>query len=199
MYKIDYYNSQNEIILTQIFKSIKELFEASYKLDMTKHPETLDEIGADSAVAFLDKTILLRMSRKDLMLEYNLEPFRTNDELYEILLSYKKEYTVRDWVRAPTKEELKNYLEEIQEESFTIGSSFTKLKTKHFTWDLNYEDSYPEIQALYYTLQSPDVVMYTDAQGEAKVAFKLEDFILANTGCSCKHFYILIVEYDNAN
>jgi hypothetical protein len=199
MYKIDYYNSQDEIILTQTFKSIKELFEASYKTSNYGEQGTLFEIGATSAVAHLDNTILLNVSSDDLILEFNIEPFRTNDELYELLLSYGKNINVENWIRTPTKEELKEYLNDRGKDSFLLGACISRFRTKEFEWKLDSEDSHHDIQTLFYSIHNPDFVMYYDSKGEAKNAFHIDDFIIANTGCSCKDFFILLVEYPNAN
>ena len=199
MYKIDYYNAQDEIILTQTFNTIKELFEASYKLSKYGEQGTLFEIEAKSAVAHLDNTILLNVSADDLILEFNIEPFRTNDELYEILLSYGKNINVENWIRTPTREQLKEYLKERGRDSFHIGASISRFRTKEFEWELDIEDSQHDIQTLFYSIHNPDFVMYYNSNGEAKNAFHIDDFIIANTGCSCKHFFIFLVEYPNAN
>ena len=84
MYKIDYFDNQDNIILTKNFNTAEELFIASLGLKI----DTLIEVEATIATASAFGTPVLTTSIDDLLLEYNMEAFTVNSDLKQALQEY---------------------------------------------------------------------------------------------------------------
>lgn len=191
MYKIDFYDIKNELVLTKSYTSLKELFEAS----LTVHTDTLTEVEAFSAVASFYNNILLKTSLDDLILEYNIAAFREVDELYNLLLSSRRFNNEETWVRVPTEAELIAFQEKQEREYINIGSGWYSFATKHFKWNL--DDNLPPLDRLRYSSKyAGSVYNISDTTSEVTIAFKLEDFVgVQTTAITYNGCFILLVEY----
>ena len=191
MYKIDFYDIKNDLVLTKSYTSLEELFKAS----LTVHSDTLTEVEAFSAIASFYNTILLRTNLDDLILEYNIAAFREVDELYNLLLSSRRFNNEETWIRVPTERELIAFQEKQGREYINIGSGWYSFTTKHFEWNL--DDNLPPLDHLRYSSKfAGSVYNISNTTSEVAVAFKLEDFVgVQTTAITYNDCFILLVEY----